>query len=100
MLAQCMHCFYDEDMPNITIRNVDPVIHDALKDKADASGKSLQEFLASSLADLATRKSNAEIIRAHREQMARNPGEWATRDQVLTALGDSKKEQDARWHRS
>ncbi len=97
MLAQCMHCFYDGSMPNITIRNFDPNLHDALKRKANVQGISLQEFLTNALSHIAEKRTNAEIIREHRERMKKEPGAWATRVEVMAAVAQAKEERDNRW---
>lgn len=97
VLAQCMHCFYDGTMPNITIRNVDAALHDALKKKAEFSGQSLQEYLLQQLTVIATKRSNAEIMRDYRERMRNEPDAWATPEEVSQALAEAKEERDNRW---
>jgi plasmid stability protein len=97
VLAECMHCSYDDTMPNITIRNVDEETLAALKKKAAVSGHSLQEYLTRELEQIAHRRTNADIIREHRARMKSTPGQWATREQIDEAIAQMKEERDNRW---
>lgn len=100
MLAECMHCAYADTMPNITIRDVDPDLHEALKQKAETSGQSLQEFLSRQLETIATTRTNQEIIAEHRQRMKEMGWEGATREQIDGAISQMKEERDNRWKRS
>ena len=95
-----MHCSYDGTMPNITIRDVDPDLHEALKKKAETSGQSLQEYLSRQLKTIATTRTNQEIIAEHRQQMKEMGWKGATRDQIDAAIEQMKEERDNRWKRS
>jgi plasmid stability protein len=100
VLAECMHCSYDDTMPNITIRDVDPDLHEALKKKAETSGQSLQEYLSRQLVTIATTRTNAEIIAEHRQKMKVMGWTGATREQIDAAIEHMKKERDNGWKRS
>lgn len=99
VLAECLHCSYDEAMPNITIRNVEPWLLEALKKKAESSGQSLQKFLSATLTQIASTQSNAEIIRDYRERMKEIDEPWPTREQIDEALALAKEERDNPWKR-
>lgn len=99
VLAQRMQSSYDESMPNITIRNVDPTLHEALKRKADAAGQSLQEYLTRQLEVIATTRTNAEIMRDHWEKMKAIDEPPYTREEIDQALALAKEERDNRWKR-
>jgi len=99
VLAECMHCFYHGTMPNITIRNVDAALHDALKKKAEFSGQSLQEYLLQQLRVIATKRSNAEIIRDYRARMKELNEPGYSREEIEAVLAQTKEERDNRWKR-
>ena len=99
VLAQCMYCSYDGTMPNITIRDVEPAIHDALKKKAEFSGQSLQEYLLQQLTVIATKRSNAEIIRDYRQRMKELDEPAYSREEIEAVLAQTKEERDNRWKR-
>lgn len=53
-------------MPAITIRNVPADVRDELASRAARSGRSLQEYLAAQLAEMAARPDVAGVIAASR----------------------------------
>ncbi|MDQ1710048.1 MAG: antitoxin FitA [Frankiaceae bacterium] len=63
-----LRCSYYAGMPAITIRNVPDDVRDALASRAARSGRSLQEYLAAELAELARRPDVAEAIAAARSR--------------------------------
>ena len=91
--------FSDGTMPNITIRNVDAALHVALKKKAEFSGQSLQEYLLQQLRAIATKRSNAEIIRDYRERMKELNEPGYSREEIEAGLAQTKEERDNRWKR-
>ena len=94
-----MHCSYDGTMPNITVRNVDAALHEALKKKAEFSGQSLQEYLLEQLTVIATKRSNAEIIRDYRQRMKELDEPAYSREEIEAVLAQTKEERDNRWKR-
>ena len=92
-----MHSSYDSHMPNITIRHVDPDLHDRLKKRALESGQSLQEYLVRALTDLAHTRSNSEIIQKHWEEMQHSSLPWPAQDVLEDAIALSKQQRDDRW---
>lgn len=51
-------------MPNVLIRDLDPTIHSVLAARAEARGQSLQQYLTSELALIASRPTVAELLAA------------------------------------
>jgi len=58
---------------SITVRNVPDEVRDALASRAAASGRSLQEFLATELRELAARPSVEAAVAAARIRARRYP---------------------------
>lgn len=69
-------------MPAITIRNVPPEVRDELAARAARSGRSLQEYLAAHLADLASRPAPDDVV-ARARARARAGGRRLSPEEVL-----------------
>ena len=57
-------------MPNVLVRNIPTDVHAALQRNAEVQGKSLQQYLATELARLATTPSMSEVM----DQIAQRKG--------------------------
>ncbi len=57
-------------MVAITIRNVPAGVRDELASRAAKSGRSLQEYLAAELTELAARRTPADVIASARSRVA------------------------------
>lgn len=51
-------------MPNVLIRDLDPTIHSVLAARAESRGQSLQQYLTSELALIASRPTVPELLAA------------------------------------
>ncbi len=71
-------------MVAITIRNVPTHVRDELAARAARSGRSLQEFLAAELADLAARPNVTDLLALARTR-ARTVGRTLDPDDILAA---------------
>lgn len=69
-------------MPAITIRNVPPEVRDELAARAARSGRSLQEYLAAQLAEMAARPDVADAVSRLRER-ARAAGRIFTVEEII-----------------
>ena len=56
------YCYHNASMPNILVRDLPDEIHAGLQRRAQAAGQSLQQYLATELARLATTPSMAEMM--------------------------------------
>jgi len=55
-------CMYYACMPNVQIRDVPDDIHEALVRQAELAGKSLQQYLAAKLNEIATTPTVEEVL--------------------------------------
>ena len=62
MLAECMHM--ENDMANLTIRNIEDSVVERLKDKAAQNGRSLEAELREVLKQVANQKTREELLAA------------------------------------
>lgn len=62
MLSKCMHV--EDDMANLTIRNIENSVVERLKDKAAKNGRSLEAELREVLKQAANRKTREELLAA------------------------------------
>lgn len=53
---------YNACMPNIQVRNVSPVVHEALLRRAALAGQSLQQYLTAQLARIAATPTLDEVL--------------------------------------
>lgn len=71
-------------MVALTIRNVPDAVRDELAARAARSGRSLQEYLAAALMDLASRPSAEDVLARARERVTRTGSRVDVRD-ILAA---------------
>jgi antitoxin FitA len=71
-------------MVALTIRNVPDEVRDELAARAARSGRSLQEYLATALTELASRPSVEDVLARARERVART-GSRVSVDDILAA---------------
>lgn len=69
-IAEREERMHTESMPNVLIRDLDPRIHSVLAARAEARGQSLQQYLTSELALLASRPTVPELLGALAERPA------------------------------
>ncbi|WP_149084309.1 MULTISPECIES: FitA-like ribbon-helix-helix domain-containing protein [Microbacterium] len=55
-------------MPNVLIRDLDPAVHSVLAARARERGQSLQQYLSTELARLASRPTLSEFLSGRAEQ--------------------------------
>ncbi|MFE7196896.1 hypothetical protein [Microbacterium oxydans] len=60
-------------MPNVLIRDLDPMIHSVLAARAESRGQSLQQYLTSELALIASRPTVPELLAALEERPVSPP---------------------------
>ena len=70
-------------MTNVTVRDLDPHVHAALVARAEAEGRSLQQFLTRELTRLAERRSNSALFS---QIEARGGGLDLTAENILDAI--------------
>lgn len=85
-------------MPNITIRNVPPEIHEGLAARAEREGQSLQQYLLGVLEEAATLLDTNEWLDRIERRMAASGPRPATAPRVDTAelIRQEHEERDAR----
>lgn len=71
-------------MVALTIRNVPDEVRDELAARAARSGRSLQEYLAATLTELASRPSVEDVVARARQRVART-GSRVGVDDILAA---------------
>lgn len=71
---------------NVLVRNVPDSVHSALVRRADAEGKSLQEYLLGVLHEITDKPTMTEVMDGVRERLAENPGPFPTRDDIVAAI--------------
>lgn len=71
-------------MVALTIRNVPDEVRDELAARAARSGRSLQEYLAAALTEMASRPSVEDVLTRARERTARTASHVAV-DDILSA---------------
>lgn len=98
MIDGCEVCLQNACMPSISVRNVPQETRDALAVKAARAGQSLQEYLLARLIDLGDRVEVAEVI-AEMEDIASSWEEEVTREQILDAIDEGRREADEKWDR-
>lgn len=55
-------CKHNVSMPNVLIRDLPDDVHTALQRKAERRHQSLQQYLATELRDLATRRQISDVL--------------------------------------
>jgi hypothetical protein len=74
-------------MPNVLIRDLDPAVHSVLSARAQAHGQSLQQYLTTELARLATQPTLAEVF----TEFAHRPPQQVPRDAIVKAIHDGRR---------
>lgn len=78
---------YPLDMAkNVLVRNVPDSVHSALVRRADAEGKSLQEYLVGVLHEITDKPTMTEVMDGVRERLAESPGPFPTRDDIVATI--------------
>jgi antitoxin FitA len=77
-------------MPAITIRDVPAEVRDELAARAARSGRSLQEYLATHLIDLASRPAAEDVVRRARHR-ARVGQKHVDADTIVSARDADRK---------
>jgi plasmid stability protein len=85
-------------MPSISIRNVPQETRDALAAKAAQSGQSLQEYLLARLIEIG-RTRDIEVLLGEMKEIRKRWPKQITREQILEALEDGRREADEKWDR-
>lgn len=78
-----MRCMHNAIMPNVIIRNLDPVVHAALVARAESEGRSLQQYLTQELTRMVEKPTLAELFA---EIDARDDGVDIPTDAILEAI--------------
>lgn len=77
-------------MVALTIRNVPDEVRDELAARAARSGRSLQEFLAAALAELAAKPCVEDVLARARERVT-TTGSRVAVDDILSALDADRR---------
>ncbi|MGA1688729.1 MAG: FitA-like ribbon-helix-helix domain-containing protein [Pontimonas sp.] len=87
MLAQRKHTGYGEGMsPNLLVRNVPTEIHATLVRRAEAEGKSLQEYVMSLLMQSAGKPTMAEVMAQIEANLAANPMPSMSTEEIVATI--------------
>ena len=73
-------------MPNVQVRDVPDDVHQALVLRAEQAGQSLQQFLASQLAEIASTPTMKEIL----ERIERRPKGALSAEDAIEALNEER----------
>lgn len=98
MIDPCAECMQNACMPSISIRNVPQETRDALAAKAAQSGQSLQEYLLARLIEIG-RTRDIEVLLGEMKEIRKRWPKQITREQILEALDDGRREADEKWDR-
>ena len=91
VLAKRNHAGYAPDMSkNVLIRNVPDTVHAALVRRAEAEGKSLQEYLVAVLHAVTDKPTMTQVMDEVRAILARNPGPRMTREEMVAAIRERR----------
>lgn len=77
-------------MVAVTTRNVPDEVRDELAARAARSGRSLQQFLAAALAEMAAKPSVEDVLARARERVTK-PGSRVEIDDILSALDSDRR---------
>jgi antitoxin FitA len=83
-------------MPSITIRDVTPEAHEKLTKRAKLRGQSLQQYLRMHLEELASRKTNAEVMEEVRQRLARGGGTNLGAEEIVRTIHAGREERTER----
>jgi hypothetical protein len=82
---------YPPDMAkNVLIRNVPDTVHTALVQRAEAAGKSLQEYVLGLLHEVTDKPTMSEVMDEVRAILARNPGPGMSREAIVAAIREGR----------
>jgi hypothetical protein len=82
---------YPPDMSkNVLIRNVPDTVHTALVRRAEAEGKSLQEFVLGLLQEVTDKPTMSEVMDEVRAILARNPGPRMSREEMVAVIRERR----------
>jgi hypothetical protein len=82
---------YPPDMAkNVLIRNVPDTVHTALVRRAEAAGKSLQEYVLGLLHEVTDKPTMSEVMDEVRAILARNPGPRMTREEMVAVIRERR----------
>jgi hypothetical protein len=82
---------YPPDMgKNVLIRNVPDTVHTALVQRAEAAGKSLQEYVLGLLHEVTDKPTMSEVMDEVRAILARNPGPRMTREEMVAVIRERR----------
>jgi hypothetical protein len=91
VLAKRNHHGYPPDMSkNVLIRNVPDTVHTALVRRAEAAGKSLQEYVLGLLHEVTDKPTMSEVMDEVRAILARNPGPRMTREEMVAVIRERR----------
>ena len=97
VLAKRKHAGYGEDMsPNLLVRNVPTEIHATLVRRADAEGRSLQEYVMSLLKDSAGKPTMAEVMAEIEANLAANPVPSMSTEEIVATIREGREERTTR----
>lgn len=88
--SEWLRCSYYAGMVAITIRNVPTKVRDELAARAARSGRSLQEYLAAELTELASRRTAADVLSAARAR-AREVRRTVEPEDLVSAREDDRR---------
>ena len=87
VLAKRNHTGYGEGMsPNLLVRNVPTEIHATLVRRAEAEGKSLQEYVMSLLKESAGKPTMAEVMAEIEANLAANPMPSMSTEEIVATI--------------
>jgi hypothetical protein len=97
LLAQRKHTRYDQAMsPNVLVRNVPTEIHATLVRRAEAEGKSLQEYVMSLLRESAGKPTMAEVMAEIEANLADQPVHSMTPEEIVAIIHEGRDERTNR----
>jgi plasmid stability protein len=98
MIDRCEDCLQNACMPSISVRNVPEATRDALAAKAAQAGQSLQEYLLARLIEIG-RTRDIEVLLGEMKEIRKRWPKQVTREQILEALDEGRREADEKWDR-
>jgi hypothetical protein len=97
VLAKRKHPGYGEGMsPNVLVRNVPPEIHATLVSRAEAAGKSLQEYVLGLLSESAGKPTMAEVMAEIEANLAANPMPSMSTEEIVATIREGREERTTR----
>ena len=97
VLAKRKHTGYAVGMsPNLLVRNVPTEIHATLVRRAEAEGKSLQEYVMSVLRESAGKPTMAEVMAEIEANLADQPVHSMTPEEIVAIIHEGRDERTNR----